>query len=136
MTDSRWPDTPGLDAVTNGMCRSLEAQEKRMGDAAQARRVDDLLGSGNRLLDRARRAEWTSRFQTIFARMATQLPRLFQHNKRGSLYAIVAEAELQTTAPVPEGARLIVYVGLDGRIWARPAEEFHDGRYASIQSPS
>lgn len=49
--------------------------------------------------------------------------------------ALLAEAELQTAAPVPEGARLVVYVGLDGRLWARPAEEFHDGRFSFIKTP-
>lgn len=135
MHDNRWPETPGLKNISDRLWRSLEAQMTAAADDPHARRIDDLLGSANRMLDRARRAEWTSRFQTIFATIATRLPQMFQHNKRGSLYAVVAEAELQTAAPVPEGARLVVYVGLDGRLWARPAEEFHDGRFSFIKTP-
>ncbi|WP_354453582.1 DUF1653 domain-containing protein [Methylobacterium sp. 1030] len=54
---------------------------------------------------------------------------LYRHRKRGSTYRIVGEANLQTSAPVGDNERLVVYQGDDGRIWVRPANEFFDGRF-------
>ena len=55
---------------------------------------------------------------------------MFMHRKRGTSYRIlVVKASLQTSQPIAEGTDIIVYMGSDGQIWARPIEEFGDGRF-------
>lgn len=58
--------------------------------------------------------------------------RHYRHVKRGTTYAVIGYAELQAAQPAPEGAELAVYVGEDGKLWAREAAEFHDGRFEHV----
>lgn len=56
-----------------------------------------------------------------------------RHVKRGTDYEVLGEAELQvaTTAPL-EGHHLVVYRDRVGKLWARAALEFHDGRFSAL----
>ena len=57
----------------------------------------------------------------------------WQHVKRGTFYHIIGCAELQTvTCDLPDGADLVVYRGEDGKLWAREAGEFTDGRFVPV----
>lgn len=58
--------------------------------------------------------------------------RTFRHRKRGTSYAVQGYASLQAETPCEEGAVLVVYKGEDGKLWARPHDEFHDGRFEEI----
>lgn len=59
--------------------------------------------------------------------------RFWRHVKRGSHYEVVGTAELQSSGgPVKEGRSLVVYLSQDGKLYARPLDEFLDGRFESI----
>jgi len=58
---------------------------------------------------------------------------VWRHKKRGTLYREVATATLQAGAAVYEGAQLVIYQGEDGQYWARPIDEFLDGRFEGIK---
>lgn len=56
----------------------------------------------------------------------------FIHKKRQTEYQrLTARCELQTTIRpfISEGTVLSIYVGADGSWYARPTEEFNDGRF-------
>ena len=55
-----------------------------------------------------------------------------RHKKRGSIYAVVGTASLQTVGSIDEGASLVIYRGASGELWARPKGEFHDGRFEAL----
>ena len=55
--------------------------------------------------------------------------KIYRHKIRGTLYTVIGSAFLQTSQPLEEGQELVIYKGEDGRLWARPAGEFHDGRF-------
>lgn len=59
---------------------------------------------------------------------------LWRHVKRGTVYEKIGVAELQcATGQNPgEGEGLVIYRGEDGKLWARMADEFHDGRFTAI----
>jgi len=58
---------------------------------------------------------------------------VWRHKKRGSTYTIVGEAELQAEEPLSEGHILTIYRCREtGKLWARNAPEFHDGRFELI----
>lgn len=57
-----------------------------------------------------------------------------RHNKRGSTYRVVGTASLQAGAPVEEPTELVIYQGEDGRLWARPEDEFNDGRFTALSA--
>lgn len=58
------------------------------------------------------------------------------HIKRGSTYTVERQgAEVQTSRPIVEGDMITVYVGTDGKAWARLDEEFNDGRFEVIEAP-
>ena len=59
-----------------------------------------------------------------------------RHRKRGTVYTVVGNATLQTSAPIADDATLVVYQGEDGKFWARPAVEFFDGRFESVETPN
>lgn len=59
----------------------------------------------------------------------TPAPARYRHKKRGTLYDIVGTAELQAEQPQAEHAKLVIYRGDDGKLWARNSAEFHDGRF-------
>lgn len=66
--------------------------------------------------------------------MADAPPHVVRHRTRGTTYVVVGEAELQAAEPIAEGARLTVYrCQTDGRLWARPAAEFTDGRFETLE---
>lgn len=57
----------------------------------------------------------------------------YRHKKRGTVYEVIGTAELQVAGLAPdEGDYLEVYRGDDGKLWARPFDEFHDGRFEAL----
>lgn len=59
---------------------------------------------------------------------------LWQHKKRGTVYEVIGEAELQCATHDPsEGDELVIYRGDDGKLWARMRDEFHDGRFEALR---
>jgi hypothetical protein len=58
-----------------------------------------------------------------------------RHRKRGTTYTVIANATLQTSAPIADDTALVIYQGEDGKFWARPAAEFFDGRFEHIAPP-
>lgn len=57
----------------------------------------------------------------------------WRHLARRTLYIEHCRAELQTGAPVTEGAVLVIYRGEDGKFWAREVSEFEDGRFEAVK---
>jgi hypothetical protein len=58
----------------------------------------------------------------------------FRHLKTRGLYARVLHGvEVQAASPINEGDKLTIYVGEGGRFWARPDDEFNDGRFKRAQ---
>lgn len=56
---------------------------------------------------------------------------LYRHKKTGTLYRILIEATNESDLTA-----LIVYISLvNGKIWARPAAEFFDGRFETVNGP-
>lgn len=55
-----------------------------------------------------------------------------RHVKRGTMYQVLDEVDLQTEKPLSDYAVLTLYRGEDGRLWARPTSEFNDGRFAAL----
>ncbi|MDE2106736.1 MAG: hypothetical protein KGL39_56500, partial [Patescibacteria group bacterium] len=58
--------------------------------------------------------------------------RQFRHKKHGGVYTILGIAELQMATDLVDGAMLAIYVGSDGKWWARQEDEFHDGRFDEL----
>ena len=57
-------------------------------------------------------------------------PARVRHKKRGTEYEVLGEADLQTEKPLSDYAVVVVYRDVSsGRIWARPRDEFNDGRF-------
>jgi hypothetical protein len=87
-----------------------------------------LRNAGVALLDRAEKAE--SALAEARAAQRREDAERWRHRKRGTTYrVIVSHAELQSSVGLSEGAELVVYQGTDGKYWARPLSEFHDGRF-------
>ena len=61
-----------------------------------------------------------------------QTGRLWRHVKRGTQYQEIGRAELQAAQDVIEGCTLVIYCGMDGRLWARQEDEFEDGRFEKV----
>lgn len=61
----------------------------------------------------------------------------WRHVKRGTLYEVLGDAELQDAAGFGqhEHACLTIYRGEDGKLWARNSAEFQDGRFERIATP-
>lgn len=56
-----------------------------------------------------------------------------EHVKRGTRYEIFNEAELQISTRQPvDGDTLVIYLGANGKLYARLREEFHDGRFKPV----
>lgn len=55
-----------------------------------------------------------------------------RHVKRETDYQVIGVALLQTEILLQDDARLIVYRGEDGELWARRAVEFADGRFERL----
>lgn len=62
-------------------------------------------------------------------RRAAQLRFIWRHKKRGTLYRVIAKAQLQASGPVADGDDMVVYMSLDGRFFVRSVSEFSDGRF-------
>lgn len=60
----------------------------------------------------------------------------WRHKARGTVYTVIGEATLQTKVSLVDELPLVVYRGDDGRLWARPPGEFHDGRFEKVSSPA
>ena len=58
-----------------------------------------------------------------------------RHKKRGTTYEVFGRATLESAAPIHEGAELTIYRDQGGKLWARPADEFHDGRFQTVRAP-
>jgi hypothetical protein len=56
----------------------------------------------------------------------------WRHKARGSVYEEIGRAVLQTNRKLGDDVDLVVYRGPDGSLWARPVEEFMDGRFESL----
>lgn len=46
---------------------------------------------------------------------------------KGGLYRLLFEGQIEADL-----SRVVVYQGIDGRVWVRPREEFYDGRFSEI----
>lgn len=46
-------------------------------------------------------------------------------HRKGGVYLALGAAQHSE-----DGGELVVYIGANGRLWARPAPMFHDGRFA------
>ena len=62
------------------------------------------------------------------------MTRLYRHNKRGTTYTLIGEAQVQATndAPLKDFETVVVYRGEDGNLWVRRKAEFHDGRFEQL----
>jgi hypothetical protein len=58
----------------------------------------------------------------------------YRHKKRGTVYQSIGAATVQSSVrAIHEGDTVEVYRAEgDGALWARPTEEFHDGRFEEI----
>ena len=57
----------------------------------------------------------------------------YRHLKRGGTYVVIAGGEVQSSKPILEGDKVVVYQSeKDGSIWVRPVEEFNDGRFEKL----
>lgn len=57
---------------------------------------------------------------------------IWMHIKRRTLYSVVGLADLQTSEPIGDMTRLVIYRATDGTLWARPQSEFADGRFVEL----
>lgn len=108
---------------------------------AAARRYRDAEGAatprlwkGKHLCDLSTALDATiARFDAVDARRAR-----WRHIGRGTDYTEIGRAELQRADPahrLDEGTVMVLYLGEDGRLWARSAPEFTDGRFVGQASP-
>jgi hypothetical protein len=78
-------------------------------------------------------AERDAALAQLAARQApAPAPARWRHVKRGSTYVELARGELQSSARISEGTRLVSYQGDDGTVYFRPVSEFEDGRFVRI----
>lgn len=56
----------------------------------------------------------------------------WRHKKTGGVYIVMDEIKLQTAKPIEDMAELVLYMAVDGTMWARPKDEFLDGRFEEI----
>ncbi len=66
--------------------------------------------------------------------VAVPIMQRVRHKRRGTAYVVLGEAELQAEFEIGEGCLLTVYQGDDEKLWARPIEEFADGRFEVISA--
>ena len=58
-----------------------------------------------------------------------------RHVKRGSSYQRVGTARVQASGLIAEDDAVVVYRAEDGSLWARPMDEFNDGRFEPLPLP-
>lgn len=57
----------------------------------------------------------------------------YRHKGTGGVYEVIGACRLQTRAPVGDYTDLVVYRSkVNGVIWARPTDEFFDGRFERV----
>lgn len=59
-----------------------------------------------------------------------------RHVKRGSLYNLIGEGKLQMNEAdgnLSDNYPMTLYQGADGQLWARPTDEFNDGRFERLE---
>lgn len=55
-----------------------------------------------------------------------------RHKKRGTTYQVLfGTATLQVEGEL-DNERVVVYQGIDGKVWVRPHAEFFDGRFEEV----
>lgn len=59
-------------------------------------------------------------------------PVRWRHARRGTYYEEIGEVVLQTGDLIGDCTNLVLYRDRDGNLWARPAAEFHDGRFERV----
>lgn len=57
---------------------------------------------------------------------------VWRHIKRGTLYREIGAAFLQCSEAPADRVALVIYRGDDGVMWARPHDEFYDGRFERV----
>ena len=60
----------------------------------------------------------------------------WMHARRETQYQDMVVAEVQASRPVLEGESVVVYVSREGKPYARPSNEFLDGRFVPIEDES
>lgn len=120
--ERRWtmsiPAQPGQDPDLVIADALRDVRELRQ---AHDRRVTELLEANNREVERRRAAEAATAFQPTH-----------RHVKRGSLYQELGPGLLQTDESLVDNARLVIYRGTLGDLWARREAEFDDGRFERV----
>ncbi|MBY3433125.1 hypothetical protein HFN89_02880 [Rhizobium laguerreae] len=117
-------DTPSFAHGRSGL-RLVEAK------AVEGDGMLEIRGDGFDL----RIASGTAGPPSLWEFVARLLPtaRNVRHRQRGSDYDVMREeVSVQCARPVQEGDLLTVYVEPDGRGWARPKDEFNDGRFQTL----
>lgn len=104
----------------------------RESETEQATKV--LHATRSRLSDAISRCE---RAEADAARMraALEFRPTHRHVKRGTEYQVFGTASLQTAVNAYDGEVLVLYKAPGGNIWARPHDEFYDGRFTALSTP-
>ena len=134
------PERPDLAAMVKAASEryaALPPVDRAIHDVAQKMSF----GRGNIAID----GEWTAAHEAALdadpavvlmrevLRLRGEPVERVRHRKRGSTYAVVGTAGLQSSSgAIGEGEHLVVYRGEDGDLWARPEREFRDGRFETI----
>lgn len=145
----RWLDMKAerdsLRALNEKAKEALAAEDKLIRDAQEKlcaylhpdSGIDDRQIANSKLehFDGPRQHEVQSKARTVLAERAADAPaqQRVRHKNRGSTYSVIGRGELQTSHLIGERTKLVVYqCTTDGRLWIRPAVEFDDGRFETL----